>query len=310
MKHIKSTWITITALALGSFLPIGAVVGGPFKSDTSSVGAAGAVAADSRARDQAQAQPQVEQQRKEAETKGQKTIDKDAVSAIEEAQRAVKAIADGKNDQAIAAIERATGKINILLARKPSTAMLPVDTAVEIVDPAPKDPDAIRALSAEAEKALGNKNYPKARTLLDQLASEIRIRTYLLPLASYPAAMQEAARLLDQKKAEDAKQVLLTALNTLQVVDAPIPIPVALAKAAVANAQAQRDKNKAAAQSQLAMAKANIERAKNLGYDIKDSEYTAINQSIANLDKQLNGTQDTTSAFEKLKEKISNLFRS
>lgn len=50
---------------------------------------------------------------------------------------AVKAIADGKNDQAIAAIERATGKINILLARKPSTARLPVNTAVEIVDHAP-----------------------------------------------------------------------------------------------------------------------------------------------------------------------------
>ena len=310
MKHIKSTWVTVTALALGLFLPINAVVGAPLKADTSSVNAAGAVSAESRARNQAQAQPQVEQQRKEAETEGQKTVDKDAVSAIEEAQMAVKAIAGGRNDQAIAAIERATGKINILLARKPSTALLPVNTAVEIVDHAPKDPDAIRAISAEAEKAIGKRNYPRARTLLDQLASEIRIRTYLLPLATYPAAMQEAARLLDQKKAEEAKQVLLTALNTLQVVEAPIPIPVAMAKASVANAQAQRDKDKDAAHSQLALAKANIERAKNLGYDIKDSEYTAINQSIADLDKQLNGTQDTASAFAKLKEKISNLFRS
>ena len=83
-----------------------------------------------------------------------------------------------------------------------------------------------------------------------------------------------------------------------------------MAKAAVANAQAQRDKDKAAAHGQLALAKANIERAKDLGYDIKDSDYAAINQSIADLDKQLNGTQDTTSEFAKLKEKISNLFRS
>ena len=152
MKHIKSTWATVTALALGLFLPISAVVGAPLKSDRSSPGSAGAVSADSRARNQAQAQPQVEQQRKEAETESQKTLDKDAVSAIEEAQMAVKAIADGKNAQAIAAIERATGKINILLARKPSTAMLPVNTAVEIVDHAPKDPDVIRALVLRQRK--------------------------------------------------------------------------------------------------------------------------------------------------------------
>ena len=78
MKHIKSTRATVTALALGLFLPMSAVVGASLESDTSYVSAARAVAADSRARNQAQAQPQVEQQRKEAETQGQKTVDKDA----------------------------------------------------------------------------------------------------------------------------------------------------------------------------------------------------------------------------------------
>lgn len=150
-------------------------------------------------------------------------------------------------------------------------------------------PDAIRAISAEAEKAIGNRNYPRARTLLDQLASEIRIRTYLLPLATYPAAMQEAARLLDQKKAEEAKQVLLTALNTLQVVEAPIAIPVAMAKASVANAQAQRDKDKDAAHSQLALAKAHIDRGlgqaveRNSGHHVGVREIKGKNQQFVSL---------------------------
>jgi len=40
--------------------------------------------------------------------------------------------------------------------------------------------------------------------LLYSLESEIRARTYNLPLATYPLALQEAARLLDQGKNDDA----------------------------------------------------------------------------------------------------------
>ncbi|MGC2402164.1 MAG: YfdX family protein, partial [Acidobacteriaceae bacterium] len=67
--------------------------------------------------------------------------------------------------------------------------------------------------------------------LLYGLTSEIRVRTYNLPLATYPLALTEAARLLDQQKNQDANTVLLTALNTLAIIDRVTPLPLVLARA-------------------------------------------------------------------------------
>src|SRR5689334_7780716 len=92
-----------------------------------------------------QARPEVEQQRKEAEQKAEKTLDKEAIAALEDTTKAIKAISDNKTDEALAAIERATGKINILLARNPATALIPVALQVEVVEAAPLDLHAIKA---------------------------------------------------------------------------------------------------------------------------------------------------------------------
>src|ERR1700688_3972873 len=62
-----------------------------------------------------QARPEIEKQRQEAQQEGEKSLDKDAISAIEETNKAVSAIAANKIDEARAAIERATGKIEILV---------------------------------------------------------------------------------------------------------------------------------------------------------------------------------------------------
>ena len=67
-----------------------------------------------------QVRPEVEQQRKSAEDQARKSLDQEAVAAIDETTNAIKAIADNKTDEALAAIERATGKINVLLARNPA----------------------------------------------------------------------------------------------------------------------------------------------------------------------------------------------
>jgi hypothetical protein len=48
-------------------------------------------------------------------------------------------------------------------------------------------------------------------------------------LVSYPTALKEAARLLDQNQPKEAAETLLTALNTLMVNDQVTPIPLVLA---------------------------------------------------------------------------------
>lgn len=255
-----------------------------------------------------QARPEVEQQRKEAEQKAEKALDKEAIAALEDTTKAIKAISDNKIDEALAAIERAAGKINILLARNPATALIPVAVQVEVVEAAPLDLHAIKARAKAAELAVEGKDYPAARVLLDGLTSEIRVRTSHLPLASYPAAMQEAARLLDQKMTKEANTILLTALNTLAVVDLVTPLPLALAQTAIQEAQTLREKDKDKAQKLLAVAKSELERAKALGYAGNDPAYAAMNTSISSIEKQLKGNENTASSFAKLKEMVASFF--
>ena len=255
-----------------------------------------------------QARPEVEQERKQAEEKAQQTLDKEAIAAVDETTKAVKAIAENKKDEALATIERAIGKVNVLLARNPATALIPVSTAVEVIEAAPLDPETIRARAKAAEDAVEDKDYPTARVLLDGLTSEIRVRTSHLPLATYPTALKEAARLIDQNKSTEARNILLTALHTLVEIDHVTPLPIALAQAAINEAQALRDKDKAKARQLLALARNELNRAKELGYAGKDPTYSAIDKSIANIEKQLRGTEDTASTFAKLKESVSNFF--
>jgi hypothetical protein len=252
-----------------------------------------------------QARPDVEKERKQAEDEASKNLDQEAMAAIDETQKAIDAIAANKNDQAMAAIEQATGKINILLARNPATALIPVGLQVEVIDAAPHDSKAIAEIVKNASKAVDDKNYPAARVLLYALTSEIRVRTYNLPLATYPAALQEAAHLLDQKVSLEASKVLLTALDTLMAVDRVTPLPLVLAREAIEQAKAKSQSDKAMAQALVETAKKETERAKELGYAGRDPEYTALNSDISNLEKQLKGNEDATSVFAKLEDRLS-----
>jgi hypothetical protein len=255
-----------------------------------------------------QTRPEVEKERQSAQEQANQALDQDAIAAINQTQNAIKAISQNNKNDALAAIEAATGKINILLARNAKAALIPVASEVEVIDAAPLDENAVQALDHNVSEAVKNKDYPTARLLLYSLESEIRTRTYNLPLATYPLALQEAARLLDQGKNDDAVKVLGTALNTVVAVDSVTPIPLVLARSAIAAAAEQGQKDKNAAQTLLATAKDQLHRCQELGYAANASEYSALNTSIAQLDKELKGNGDTTSLFAKLKDELSPLF--
>jgi hypothetical protein len=255
-----------------------------------------------------QGRPEVEKERQSAQDQANQALDQDAIAAINETQNAIKAISQNKKNDALTAIEAATGKIDILLARNAKAALIPVASEVEVIDVAPLDEKVVQALDQSVSEAVRNKNYPTARLLLYSLESEIRARTYNLPLATYPLALQDAARLLDQGKNDDASKVLGTALNTMVTVDKVTPIPLVLARAAIAAAEEQRQKDKNVAQTLLATAKDQLHRCQELGYTANATEYSALNSSIAQLDKELKGSGDTTSLFAKLKDELSPLF--
>ena len=123
-----------------------------------------------------------------------RTLVADAVSAIQETEAALELLAAGKTDDAIAALERATGKLDIILAADPNLALAPVDVRA-IVHDVIAAPEAVTALRQRAEAALDDGRLQDARHMIADLASEHVISVTSIPLATYPAAIKQAAAL-------------------------------------------------------------------------------------------------------------------
>jgi len=252
-----------------------------------------------------QVRPEIEAQRQQNKNEAERRLDQEAIAAIEQTEEAIKSIAESKKDDALASIERATGKIHILLARNSSSALIPVSVEVVVIDIAPADPKVIDQIIQRATVATKQRDLPAARILLSSVVSELRIRSTSLPLATYPAALQQAAQLLDQGKNQDAGKVLLTALNTLVMVDHVIPLPLILAQAAIDAADSQRQNNKDLALTLLQTAKNEANRSRQLGYLSSDSEYKGLDNEISNLESAIKGKGDTSSMFSHLRDRIS-----
>jgi hypothetical protein len=265
----------------------------------------GKISSDARASAQAQTNPQIRQQRQQAEHRASQTLDQEAVAAIRETVAAVSAITADRRQDAVDAMERATGKINLVLARNPQTALIPVDVEVIVFDTAPNDDDGITFLRDLVDFAVDDMDYPAARSALKQLMSEIRVRTYHLPLATYPGALQEAARLLDQNRVQEAASALLIALGTLVAIEEIFPIPLLLAQEAVNQAEAKAAQDKSAALALLQTARDELYRAGELGYAGHAEDYGALRDEISKLEKQLKADENTSSVFTKLKEKLA-----
>jgi hypothetical protein len=251
-----------------------------------------------------QFRPGIETQRQQNENETKQTLDQDAIAVVGLTGAAIKSIAANKKDEALASIERATGKINILLARNPASALIPVNVDVVVIDAAPGDPKVIDQIVQRATDATKHRELPAARILLASLVSELRIRTTSLPLATYPAALQQAAQLMDQGKNQDAGNVLLTAVNTLVMVDHVIPLPLLLAQAAIDAANSQRQ-NKEIALTLLKTARNEANRSRQLGYLSSDSEYKGLDDEISSLESAIQGKGDTSSMFSHLRDRIS-----
>lgn len=217
----------------------------------------------------------------------------DAVTALQETENALIAIDQNKQKEAIAALERATGKLEILLARTPTLALAPVDVTAVTYDVLGDVKD-VEALREQAEEAIEQGRLQDARRLIGGLASETVVSTSNLPLATYPAAIKSAAALLAEGKPQEAKAVLQTALGTIVVRETIAPLPLARAQAAIGQARSLSEKaNRSAAEnarlrSLLATAREQVRFGQALGYATK-RDMDGLIEAIDEIDEKTGG---------------------
>jgi hypothetical protein len=238
-----------------------------------------------------------------------KHIIKEATMALNQTKKALKALDDKKPNEALAALETATGKLVLILARDPDLALAPVDMSIKTYD-IYATPEAIKKAIAQSEDLLEEGEVQKVRSLISGLASEVVISITNIPLATYPDAIKAITPLIDEGKIEEAKRELQDTLNTLVVTDTVIPLPVMRAEAYIEEAEKLTEKKERTEEENekltdlLDRARKQLEMAELLGYGTKDC-FKPIYEQLDEIVTKTEGGKSGTGFFDKIKKQLA-----
>ncbi len=242
--------------------------------------------------------------KKDASSDSQAHIVKEAVEAVFLTQKVLVDIDKKNKKAAIKDIEKAIGKLEVILAKKDAPLMLPIDASITAVE-FQADISTIKAGLKTVMKLLRDGKVQEARALLNTFQSEIDITTVNLPLASYPKALKLAASYLHDNKLKEARDVLTMALSTLVTTKVIIPIPLITAEALIHDAQKIAKKDKKQALKHLELAKEELKKAELLGYTSEsDVTYKMLNKAINKVEKEIKGKNKAEKLFEELLQKL------
>ncbi|WP_456322351.1 YfdX family protein [Hydrogenimonas sp.] len=228
----------------------------------------------------------------------------EAVSAVMLTQNVLDKLDKKDIDGAKKDLEKAIGKLEVVLAHKDAPALLPIDsviTATEYLG----DLKSIKETLDAVKKLLVVGKVQEARRLLDTLQSEIDIVTVNLPLISYPQALKLAAKYINEGKTKEARDVLEMALGTLVQNEIVIPLPILKAQALIEAASKIAKSDKAQALKHLEAAREELKIAKALGYtSSSDTTYKVLDDAIEKIEKEIEGPNKAEKLFEDLMKKL------
>lgn len=242
----------------------------------------------------------------------------EAIEALEQTKAAIENLENDDGDKALDALAAATGRLDILLARDPGLALAPVEVATSRTDIIATVAD-VRTIRDRIEALVKAGRLQDARVLMETFASEIRIHTTNIPLATYPSAIRDAARLIDQGKLGEAQSVLETALSTLVIEEEILPLPLLRAQAMLSAAEMQlQDATAEGSEPQegdesqidptiyIENASYQLELARALTYG-NDDLYEKLTQDIEELKKRVGEENESGDLFESIDKQIDNL---
>jgi len=254
-----------------------------------------------------QLQDQVDREIREMLTLANDEKVADAIQIISLTEQAVKHILDSSYTDAVAKLEDAIGKAAVLTAARPELSMFPLDVEITTRDLI-ADIEVLKGIRDEAAYLTEKGYLQAARHLLMDMASELEIRTPMLPIATYPAALSGAARALNEQKPDDALIILNTALSTIFVEKKYVPLPLIRAERMLEEVSTllEEEERSEDINTLLENAEYQIRFAEVLGYGRKDKEfeelYTAIKEIRREMKKE--GGGESSGMTTKLRTKL------
>jgi hypothetical protein len=228
----------------------------------------------------------------------------EAVDAVALTQEVLIALDRNKKEEAIKKLEKAIGKLEVVMSNPKAPALIPLSASV-VVSEFPGSAYDVENAVITSIALLQHKRVQDARLIVQALKDEIDFVTVNLPLASYPAALKLAAKFLHEDKTAEAKAVIATALNTFVEVDVVTPIGILQAQELIDAASKVAKQDKKLALAHLAAAKAALKKAEALGYTSRsDTTYQMLNDAITAIEKEVRGKNKAEKLFEDLIAKL------
>lgn len=228
----------------------------------------------------------------------------EAIESLKYAQNAVIALEHKDSKKATESLEKALGKLEVILAAKDAPKLLPIDNIIRVQEFVGTASDVDRAIKAVKE-LLDEGKVQEARALMIPLVSEIDMTVVNLPLASYPDALKLAAKYIHDGQPDKAKEVLYIALSTFTQVTHIVPIPLLESTDLIAAAQRIAKENKELALKYLDAASDALDVAQKLGYVSESTTtYKMLHDQIKAVQKEIKGKNKAEKLFEELAEKL------
>ncbi|SFZ98734.1 hypothetical protein MNB_SV-5-1407 [hydrothermal vent metagenome] len=234
----------------------------------------------------------------------QKKLVTEAIDSLKYAQNAYVALDKKDAKKATEDLEKAIGKLEVILAAKDAPKLLPVNNIINVHKFVGTSKDVELAVKT-AKEFLDDGKVQQAREILLPLKSQIDITVVSLPLVSYPDALKLAAKYVHEEKLDKAKEVLYVALSSFTEVTQIVPIPLFESSDLIAAASKVAKENKTLALEYLDAASDSLDVAEKLGYVSRSTTtYKVLHEEIEKVQKEINGKNEAEKLFDSLKEKL------
>ncbi len=241
---------------------------------------------------------------KEDARNNQTKLVQEAIESLKYAQSAVIDLEHKDAKSAKADLEKAIGKLEVILAAKNAPKLLPINNVIQVHEFVGTAEDVDKAVKT-VKSLLDDGKVQEARALMIPLVSEIDITTVSLPLASYPDALKLAAKYVHDGKLDKAKEVLYIALSTFTEVTDVVPIPLLESTDLIAAASRVAKEDKARALKYLDAASDALDVAEKLGYVSESTvTYKVLHEKIKAVQKEIKGKNKAEKLFESLAAKL------
>jgi tetratricopeptide (TPR) repeat protein len=236
-------------------------------------------------------------------------INENVVAGFAKVQEAARLLTqEGREKEAIAALEAATAKFDIALVAKPDLSLVPIDTRVAIAELI-TTPEMIADATETAVDLLKDGKLQAARKLLLPLRDEMVTETVLLPMETYPDAIKLATAELIKGDKDKALAILDEAFSTFVVMRSVLPLSLLRAEAFIIDAAAlDKEKDREKALKLVKAAEMQLEVAVLLGYaDKKSAAYEDLQDLVKDLKKEIEGGNVVEKLYYKLKQGLRKL---